>query len=137
MGFNEPTGATASPSYDAFGNPQPSTANFTIDETTTGVEQTPDGVPSEYTLDQNYPNPFNPSTRIAFSIPRPEHVSIAVFNILGQRVATVVERDFDAGSFTVSWNARSDTGIPLSTGVYIYQIKTSSFSATRKMILLK
>ncbi|MEK6565228.1 MAG: T9SS type A sorting domain-containing protein, partial [Bacteroidota bacterium] len=124
MGFEEPVGTTSSPSYDASGNPQPSTANFDIVETTTDVEGTVVEIPTEYRLEQNYPNPFNPTTKIAFSIPKTEHVTIAVFNILGQKVATVVDRNFDAGTFTVSWNARNDGGVPLATGVYLYRITT-------------
>ena len=137
MGFEEPVGTTSSPTYDPSGNPQPSTANFDIVETVTEVAGGVVQIPTEYRLEQNYPNPFNPTTKIAFSIPKTGHVTIAVFNILGQQVATVVDRNFDAGTFTVSWNARNESGVPLATGVYLYRITTSEFSTTRKMILLK
>ena len=89
-------------------------------------------MPTVYALDQNYPNPFNPSTEISFDLPAASHVELTVFNILGQKVETLVDGDREAGSYTVTWDAS-----PYSSGVYFYRISAENFSATKKMLLLK
>lgn len=90
------------------------------------------GLPESYKLNQNYPNPFNPSTNISFDIPKKSHVQIEVFNVTGQKVATVVDRTYTAGSFTVQFDASA-----LSTGTYVYRIKAGNYTESRKMILIK
>ncbi len=89
-------------------------------------------IPVDYALDQNYPNPFNPATTISFSLPVREHVTINVYNMLGQKAATLVNEIRDAGNYNITFDA-SD----LSSGVYFYSINAGSFSATKKMILMK
>lgn len=89
-------------------------------------------IPTEYKLSQNYPNPFNPSTMIEFSIIKPEFVSLKVYNILGQEVATLVNEVKNPGSYSVRFDASH-----LSSGVYIYRLQTESFTSTKKMILQK
>jgi len=89
-------------------------------------------IPKEYTLKQNYPNPFNPSTRIEFSLPVESHVSLEVFDILGRRVATLIDGNKIAGNYSVEFNASN-----LSTGVYIYRLNASGKTITKKMLLLK
>lgn len=85
-----------------------------------------------FTLNQNYPNPFNPSTNISFSIASADQVSLAVFNILGQKVATIMDKRLNAGSHSVSFNASS-----LSSGVYIYRLDTSQGSQSKRMLIIK
>lgn len=85
-----------------------------------------------YKLNQNYPNPFNPSTRIEFFIPTKEKVELVVFDLLGQLVKTLIEKELDAGYHYVDFDASN-----LSGGVYFYKIKTSNFSSTKKMVLMK
>ncbi|MCX8056048.1 MAG: CIA30 family protein, partial [Ignavibacteria bacterium] len=89
-------------------------------------------IPKEYKLTQNYPNPFNPATMIEFSIVKPEFVSLKVYNILGQEVATLVNEVKNPGTYSVRFDASN-----LSSGVYIYRLQTDSYSATKKMILQK
>jgi len=89
-------------------------------------------LPTDYSLAQNYPNPFNPITRIEFALPEAGQASIEVYNIAGQKVATIADGAFDAGRHTVDWNA-SD----LASGIYFYRLNTDHFSTTRKMVLLK
>ena len=89
-------------------------------------------IPKEYTLSQNYPNPFNPSTMIEFAIVKPEFVTLKVYNILGQEVATLVNEVKAPGIYSVRFDASN-----LSSGVYIYKLQTESFTATKKMILQK
>ncbi len=95
------------------------------------------GLPSEYTLNQNYPNPFNPSTRISFTLPTDSKVLITVYNMLGEEVITLLNKNLSAGNHQIDFNAAN-----LSGGVYIYTINAtgvygSNFSNSKKMVLLK
>lgn len=90
------------------------------------------GLPTTYTLEQNYPNPFNPTTTIRFAIPKDELVSLKVYNILGQEVATLVNQNMKAGSYAFDFDASK-----LSSGVYFYKLHSGSFNFTKKMILMK
>ena len=96
-----------------------------------------DGLPTSYSLGQNYPNPFNPSTEIAFSLPASGHVQLSVYNVLGQQVNTLVDRDMSAGNHTITWDGRGDDGSSVASGVYFYRLKTAAFSETKKMMMLK
>ncbi len=89
-------------------------------------------LPEAYALDQNYPNPFNPSTTISFSLPRASDVSLKVFNLLGQEVATLVNGNQAAGPHEVTFNAAG-----LSSGVYFYKLVTGDFTQVKKMSLVK
>ena len=92
----------------------------------------PTELPRAFTLYQNYPNPFNPSTRIEFSIPEREHVRLEVFNILGQRVATLIDKELSPGQYSVVFN-----GAEKSSGIYFYRLASGTTVLTRKMILVK
>lgn len=89
-------------------------------------------LPEDYSLFQNIPNPFNPSTSIKFSIPTGGKVTLEVFNVLGQKVETLADEYYDAGEYSVKWDASR-----LSSGVYLYRLESGDFSTTRKMILQK
>jgi hypothetical protein len=93
---------------------------------------TPTAVPTAYALHQNYPNPFNPSTDISYAIPAETHVTLKVYNLLGQEMATLVDDTKSAGKHTVSWNASEN-----ASGVYFYRLETNDFSATKKMVYMK
>jgi len=94
-------------------------------------------IPENFALSQNYPNPFNPTTSIAFALPEATHVEIAVFNIVGQRIATIAQADYPAGEHSVVWNGRDDDGRTVSSGVYFYRIKAGDFVDSKKMVLMK
>jgi len=102
-----------------------------LSEIVTSIEQE-STQPTEFILEQNYPNPFNPSTTISFYLPRTSQVSLKVFNVLGEEVATLVSDQLVAGSHSFEFNA-SD----LASGVYIYQLTAGSYSAVKKMVVLK
>jgi hypothetical protein len=104
---------------------------WNYDKGTVDVEQL-DGVPLTYSLDQNYPNPFNPSTTINYSIPVSGRVTLRVFNVLGQEVGTLLNGDQNAGKYQLSFDASR-----YSSGVYFYRIEAGTFSAVKKMMLLK
>jgi hypothetical protein len=95
--------------------------------------------PTKFNLFQNYPNPFNPSTTIKYQIPEISIVTLIVYDVLGNEVATLVNEEKPAGSYEVEFNSHSGlSGIrDLSSGIYFYQLKVGSFVETKKMILLK
>ena len=94
-------------------------------------------LPSGYSISANYPNPFNPTTTIDFQLPENSHVKIKVFNLRGEIVATLIDRQMNAGSYSAKWDGLHSSDTPLPSGVYIYSIVAGDFSQTRKMILLK
>ena len=94
-------------------------------------------LPERFTLHQNYPNPFNPVTNLDYDLPEDAMVNITVFDMMGKVVRTLVNDQQSAGYKTLLWNAMSNSGQPVSSGLYIYTIQTGEFSKTRKMILLK
>ena len=98
--------------------------------------------PTEYALWQNYPNPFNPVTNIRFALPVEGRVTIEIFNILGQRVRTLMDESRGAGQYVVEWNGRGSGGQQLGSGVYMLRLSAagndgSSFTEVRKLMLLK
>ncbi|MBN1153854.1 choice-of-anchor D domain-containing protein, partial [candidate division KSB1 bacterium] len=94
-------------------------------------------MPAMYRLDQNYPNPFNPETTIRYYIPESASVSLTIFNTMGQTIKTVVDTFMPAGDHVVVWQADDDTGTSVSSGIYIYRLKTDRVTIVRKMILLR
>jgi hypothetical protein len=107
--------------------------NFSL----TGVARTDEAVPMRYALEQNYPNPFNPSTEISFSVPSRSSVRLEVFDMTGQKIATLVDEEMAPGSYRVQWDAREAHGRTVASGVYLYRIQAGSFIATRKMVFVK
>ncbi len=104
----------------------------------TGVETDTDlPMPTEFDLKQNYPNPFNPTTRIAFAVPRQGHVRLDVFNLLGQKVRTLVDEDLPAGNHSVEFDGTDNYGSPVASGIYFYRITTADDTDSKKMLLLK
>jgi hypothetical protein len=97
----------------------------------TSIEQISE-LSKEFSLKQNYPNPFNPSTKISFSLPSQEHVVVEVFNMLGQKVITLMDKNMNAGYHELEFN-----GSDLSSGVYFYAIQAGQFNDVKKMIIIK
>ena len=89
-------------------------------------------IPTSLTLAQNYPNPFNPSTTIDFELPATGHVNLDVFNMLGQKVSTLVNGQIEAGSHSIVFDASA-----LPNGIYMYKLNAAGQSQIRKMILMK
>jgi len=94
-------------------------------------------LPASYSLSANYPNPFNPTTIIEFSLPEKTHVNISVYNILGQHITTLIDDFKSAGSHSIVWNGRGNSGHPIATGVYLYRMQAGNYIETKKMVLLK
>jgi hypothetical protein len=91
-----------------------------------------DEIPNDYKLSQNYPNPFNPVTMINYQLPMNSHVLLKVYDILGREISTLIDEPVAAGRHEVHWNAAD-----LPSGLYFYRIQTGSYSAVKKMILMK
>jgi hypothetical protein len=94
-------------------------------------------LPIDYALEQNYPNPFNPTTTIEYGLPVDGHVTINVYNVLGQEVRRLVDDDQTAGKHNVLWDGTDDAGAAVATGVYLYRIEAGPFTASRSMLLIK
>jgi len=94
-------------------------------------------IPRVFALSQNYPNPFNPSTKFNVDMPKQSHLEITVYDILGQRVNTLVDEVRDAGSYTVTWDGRLSQGATAASGIYFVRMKADQFTAVQKMVLMK
>jgi hypothetical protein len=102
-----------------------------------GSAQKQSELPTTYTLSQNYPNPFNPSTSICFGLPEAAEVRLDVFNLLGQKVTTLLNQQMEAGNHTAEWDSQNELGQAVSSGVYFYRLETPRFTESKKMVLLK
>jgi hypothetical protein len=107
-------------------------ASWVFTRSGTPVREEAANVPSQFVLEQNYPNPFNPSTTIRYALPQRSHVTLSVYNTLGQRVAALVQGQQEAGSYEVKFN-----GSALASGVYFYRLQAGSFVETKKLLLLR
>ena len=96
------------------------------------IEEDGQFLPARYTLGQNYPNPFNPVTNINYSIAKDGHVKLALFNVIGNNVATIINEDKSAGSYLVQIN-----GLNLASGIYYYKLESGNYSAVKKFIIMK
>ena len=93
--------------------------------------------PHEYALYANYPNPFNPTTTIRYTLKESQHTKLIIFNILGQKIRTLVKDMQPAGVHSVKWDGRSDSGETMSSGVYFYRLRSGNFVKTRRMALVE
>jgi hypothetical protein len=104
-------------------------------------------VPAQFRLLQNYPNPFNPQTTIGYQLPTAAKVELAIYNILGQKIRSLISERQTAGSYEIRWDGKNDAGIPVASGIYLYKLKAGnlsggvqlekSFVQIRKMLLIK
>ncbi len=94
-------------------------------------------LPEVYYLKQNYPNPFNPTTTINYSLARKANVNLAVYNILGQQVKTLVNGEMSAGEYSVKWEGNDTNGDAVASGIYFYKMVSDDFVKTHKMVLMR
>jgi hypothetical protein len=94
-------------------------------------------LPEAFSLSQNYPNPFNSETVIKYALTEDCHVKLIIYNMLGQKVKTLVDEHQNAGFRIVQWNGRNDEGNEVASGLYLYRIETPNYSKNKKMILLR
>ncbi len=105
---------------------------FKVAATMAGISSTGGEVPSSYILKQNYPKPFNPTTVINYQLPASNFASLKIYDVLGNKVATLVNEKQNSGTYSVDWNASNYSG-----GVYFYKLIAGEFTQTKKMILQK
>jgi hypothetical protein len=110
--------------------------------TPTGVEERPEAlIPQFFRLKQNYPNPFNSTTLIRYQLPvisgQQSAVSLKVYNILGQEVKTLVEKDQAPGYYSVKWDGRDSMGEEMTSGIYFCRLQAGDFVETKRMLFLK
>ena len=94
-------------------------------------------IPETFALHQNFPNPFNPITTLGYGLPKGSDVRLAIFDMLGNEVATLVNSHQQAGFKSVQWDGTGSMGRAVSAGVYLYRIEAGEFVETKKMLLLK
>tara|TARA_B100000427_G_scaffold231156_1_gene194263 strand:- start:728 stop:1666 length:939 start_codon:yes stop_codon:yes gene_type:complete len=110
---------------------------ITVSTSALGVDDN-ESIPNQFALHQNYPNPFNPSTQISFDIPEGgEYIILNIYNILGQNVSTLVNGVMNPGRYTMDWNATDEIGNPVASGIYFYELRSESFTARKKMLLIR
>jgi hypothetical protein len=100
--------------------------------TSTAIEPVEGQVPTSFKLRQNYPNPFNPSTTIAFDLDRSEFVRLSIYDVSGREIAVLVDGQQPAGAYRVTFDASG-----LASGMYLYRLQTSGYTASRAMLLIK
>jgi hypothetical protein len=94
-------------------------------------------LPTQFRLSQNFPNPFNPATTLEYDLPGNCDVTIKIYNILGQEVATLLNEQKEAGRYKISWDGQDKDGEKVSTGIYFYRIKAGDFEESKKLLLVK
>ena len=94
-------------------------------------------MPEQFALGQNFPNPFNPETTIAYDLPEKTRVQVEVFDVLGQKVRTLVDGEQAAGRYQVRWEGRDENGRNAASGIYFYRLHTDGFHSIRRMVLLR
>ncbi len=115
----------------------------TIDESHLKHSASNSMLPEKYQLFQNFPNPFNPTTKIRFQIPASAQtktaaeVRLEVFNIVGQKVRTLLHQPLEAGTYTIEWDGTNQEGIAATSGIYIYRLSTKDFQTQKKMLLIR
>ena len=124
---------------DSTGLIAPQDIQFTLSvDSFNTVEDLPAPVhPTDFWRSQNFPNPFNQATQISYRLQRSGFISLKLFNLLGQEVATLVNQTQPAGHYQVTWDGRDNRGEALASGIYFYQLKTTSSTQSRKLTLLK
>ena len=111
---------------------------FEFTKSTVGVKDWVIIGPEDYKLEQNYPNPFNPSTKISFSLPVNDKISMKVFDILGKEVRTLINgEEYTKGSHSITWDGKNNLGNSVASGTYIYKLSFNAFEKSMKMMLLK
>jgi hypothetical protein len=129
------------------GTPDPSTQTIKVRSWKLGLFQIQAGphgavpaelqVPDRYALEPNYPNPFNPTTKINYQLSRAGYTRLTIYDIQGREIKTLVNSFQNTGDYSVTWDGRSEEGVPVASGVYMFRLKSGKFDKSNKMILLK
>ena len=106
-----------------------------VNDWMSGVDETE--VPVAFSLGQNYPNPFNPTTTIEFTLPAAGFTNLLIYNVMGQKVRELVFDTMKAGVHAVIWDGRDDSGNPVSSGIYLINLKSGEHISTGRMLMMK
>lgn len=93
--------------------------------------------PKGFDLQQNYPNPFNATTTIRFGLPEANHAKLEIYNVMGQKIQTLLSKYMDAGNYSIQWDSKNYQGVSVSSGIYIYKILAGGFFKIKKMLFMK
>ncbi|MCH8012349.1 MAG: T9SS type A sorting domain-containing protein [Candidatus Marinimicrobia bacterium] len=102
-----------------------------------GVIEDDKQIPEVYSLSQNYPNPFNPYSTISFGLPEQAYIRLTIYDILGRKVRTLMDKRLEPGYHEIVWNGKDNHGNNVSSGMYLYAIQAGHFISVRKMVLLR
>ncbi|HLU37248.1 MAG TPA: ScyD/ScyE family protein [Thermomicrobiales bacterium] len=137
-GLSHPAGIAFGPGGDLYVTAMTDGQVLKVDAGAIGTSaEDPQTVPETFTLLPNYPNPFNPGTTLAYRLAQPEHISLSVYNLLGQEVRLLVDTRQPAGAYEVRWNGRDRDGRPMPSGVYLYRLRAGDRVQSRTMHLIK
>ena len=123
--------------YSLNGNHGDLVGDVQLSDITTSVKLQDPTLPGDFTLQQNYPNPFNPQTQISFILPERTRIKLQIFNLKGQKVATILKGLQPAGQYTATWSGRDEAGNNVASGIYLYRLQAGGLVQTRKMTLLR
>ena len=123
--------------YSLNGNHGDLVGDVQLSDITTSVKLQDPTLPGDFTLQQNYPNPFNPQTQISFMLPERTRIKLQIFNLKGQKVATILKGLQPAGQYTATWSGRDEAGNNVASGIYLYRLQAGGLVQTRKMTLLR
>ncbi len=123
-------------SNDPLNNNEVVIVELGVEDDTTGIS-IGDQIPLTFDVGDNYPNPFNPTTTIEYNVPRSADVKLVIYNLLGQRVRTLVKERTEPGQYRVKWDGLNDDGYGVASGIYLYRFEAADFTKVKKMILLK
>ncbi len=122
---------------DKLGNTETPGAGVTVVVDRTAVASKKLAVPLEFALGQNYPNPFNPETFIEFALPQSSHVTIRIFNLVGEEIRKLVDETLAPGYHQVTWDGKDGAGHLMPTGVYLYKMQAANFVAVKKSVMVR
>jgi hypothetical protein len=108
-----------------------------LQEDPSAVKDVKTGFPTNFFLAQNYPNPFNPVTTIRYGLPSEQVVQLQIFDINGKHVKTLTHESQPAGYYTIQWDGHSQSGHPVSSGLYICHLKSGDYSSSKKIMFVK
>jgi len=131
------TGSLSLTGFDMNRDVSPISIPVTFHVRPLGVDDDAVDLPKEFALSQNYPNPFNPTTEIKFDLPIQSFVNLQIFNVLGQKVKTLINSEVEAGYRSITWDGTDDSGKQIASGAYFYILRTGDHTFTKKMTMLK
>ncbi|SYZ74047.1 hypothetical protein TRIP_C60317 [Candidatus Zixiibacteriota bacterium] len=130
-GYNSPN------TWSTLLNESDTAASHDFSYTSSGVDTRTSGLPTEFSLSQNSPNPFNASTRIDFALPIASQIELTIYNILGQKVKTLAEGEYPAGTYSEIWDGNNQSGRAVASGIYFYRLAADTRILIKKMVVLK